>query len=169
MQQGNTIRKLALCSIMALVLAPLAACQHASMDHPSPGLNTSSRQEVVRTRAVDDSNPRAKLIVGSKDLVGYVVLLNPKFRQLGQMTQAQVTVQNLTENRYSLEYKCDWFDAHGFQVGPRPVWQRFTLTPMITKTVTSMGKVPEARNIVFTVRLPDDAFIDLDKRMEREK
>ena len=169
MKQGSTILTLALCGILALALAPLAACQYASMDHPSPGLNPSSRQEVVRTKAVDDSNPRAKLIVGSKKLVGYVVLLNPKFRQLGQMTQAQVTVQNLTDNRYSLEYKCDWFDAQGFKVGPRPVWQRFTLSPMITKTVTSMGKVPEARNIVFMVRLPDDAFIDLDRRIEREK
>jgi uncharacterized protein YcfL len=70
-----------------------------------------------------------------------------------------VTVQNVSEKRFSLEYKFDWEDPQGFAVNSAAMWQRFTLSPRQVRKFTSTGKVPEATNITFTVRLPDDAFI----------
>ena len=143
--------------IIFLCLTMCAAC--SSMPDPN--------QRTVAQLTVDASNPRAKLVVGSKALVNKVAIIDPRFRVLGQMTQAEVTVQNLTDDRYTLEYKFDWEDSQGFSVDSRSMWHRFTLTPRQTQRFQSTGKTPEAVNIIFTTRLPDDAFIEMYKQEEK--
>lgn len=124
----------------------------------------ASNQRTVEQRVIDTSNPRAKLVVGSTKLVNKIAAIDPRFRKLGEMTQAEVTVQNLTDDRYTLEYRFDWEDADGFSVGSNNMWHRFTLTPRQTQRFQSLGKTPAAVNIMFTVRLPDDAFIEMKDR-----
>ena len=120
----------------------------------------SSRHIIEPIPNVDISHPRAKLVIGSKKTLGKGKILNPRFRTLGKMTQAEVTVQNLTETKFSLEYKYDWADSQGFTVDSGSMWHRFTLTPHQVKNFSSTGKTPEAQNIIFTVRFPHDAFIN---------
>lgn len=120
-----------------------------------------ANQPVEKTRHVDKSHTRAKLITGSSKLLNRVVIRDPRFRTVGQLSQAEVSVQNLTKNKYILEYKFDWTDEEGFTVDSRSVWHRFILTPHQVQNFNSTGKTPEAENIIFTIRLPDDAFIDL--------
>jgi len=117
-------------------------------------------QRTVPQPMIDTSHPRAKLITGSEKLVNKVAVIDPRFRQVGQLQQAEVTVQNLTDIRYTLEYKFDWEDSQGFSVDSRSVWHRFTLTPRQTQRFQSTGKTPAAALIIFTVRFPDDAFIE---------
>ena len=111
------------------------------------------------TPAVDTSDPRAKLVLASNGLAGNIDLSEPRFRKLGAFTQAQVTVQNLTPDRYILEYKFDWHDEDWFATGQKTAWHRFTLSPNQIETVQSMGKTPEASHIFLTVRFPEDATI----------
>lgn len=118
---------------------------------------------------IENSNSRARLVMGSDNLIGNVEIKNPRFRLLGQLTQAQVMVLNSTENRYTLEYKFNWEDSQGFKADSMNSWHRFTLTPGETRTFTSTGKVPEATQIVFTLRLPDDAFIENEKHMLQQE
>ena len=118
----------------------------------------------VQTANVDVSHPNAKLVIGSKKLVGKVGLIQPRLRQIGTLTQAAVTVQNFSDNRYSLEYKVDWETIDGFPIQNNPVWHRFTLTPHQEQTFTSTGKTPDSKKIIFKIRFPDDAFIELDNR-----
>jgi len=114
---------------------------------------------LIQGPSLDQSHPRATLVLGSERLVGEIRISSPRFRGVGQLTQAQATVQNLTDSRYTLEYKFDWQDSQRFAVGNPGSWQRFTLAPRQIETFSSTGKVPEATAIVFTVRLPDDVFI----------
>jgi uncharacterized protein YcfL len=87
----------------------------------------------------------------------------------GNFSKAQVTLQNLTQNRYGLEYQFQWEDEQGFAVGsPRP-WHRVTLTPKEAENVQEMALRPEAVKAVFTVRLPDDAFIELNKELQSQQ
>ena len=140
--------------VVATAGAVLAAC-NSQMTRYEP--------QLVQNSSIDQSYPGATLVLASKDLVNDVTLSNPTFQSVGQLTRAQVTVQNLTGNRYTLEYKFDWEDAQGFSVNSLGSWQRFTLSPRQARKFTSTGKVPEAMNITFTVRLPDDAFIHHDR------
>lgn len=135
----------------------------------SSGCVTDSVRPPTAVPTIDTQDPRAKLVLGSEDLLGKVAVGDTRLRQVGTLTQAQVTVQNLTDSRYTLEYRFDWRDSQGFDVGSLNTWHRFTLTPRQTQTFNSVGKTPEATNIVFNVRVVDDAFIENYRQMERDK
>ena len=128
----------------------LIACKQVSVAE-NPGF--------VKHDTLDDSHPRARLVLGSEKLVGNIRMANIRFRKVGLFTQAQIGIQNLSDVRYNLEYKVEWEDATGFMVDQSGAWQRFTLAPTQIDTVTTTGKVPEAHQVVFTVRIPDDPFI----------
>ena len=127
----------------------------------APGIRLAQTQQIDQAPppAVDTSHPRAKLVLASNGLAGRIDLSQTRFRKLGTFTQAQVTVQNLTTDRYVLEYKFDWHDEDWFATGQKTVWRRFKLSPNQIEMVQSVGKTPEASHIVFTVRFPEDATI----------
>ena len=77
----------------------VAACKPASvMENPN----------FLMQDTLDDSHPRARLVLGSEKLVGNIRMANIKFRKVGLFTQAQVGIQNLSDVRYTLEYKVEW-------------------------------------------------------------
>lgn len=125
-----------------------------------PAAGPPATVQAVSQPLVDTSYPRAKLIIGSEDLAGKIAIVDPRLRKAGLLSQAEVTVENLTDDRYTLEYKYDWEDEQGFTVDSRSVWHRFTLTSHQTQRFQSTGKNPQATTITFTVRYPDDAYIE---------
>lgn len=126
-----------------------------------------SNMPIKHTRAVDTSYGPLTRVIASDYLIGYIALVNPRVGQTGRFTKAQVTVQNLTQNRYSLEYQFQWRDAQQFAVGdPRP-WQRFVLGPKEAKIIQEMALNVDAVRAIFTVRLPDDTFIEMNKQIEK--
>lgn len=126
--------------------------------------NPSTSVRHVENENIDSRNPRARLVLGSDVLLGNVAIVDPRFRQLGHLNQAQVSVQNLTNEQYALEYKFDWESADGFVGDSQSSWHRFTLSPKQLQIFKSTGKTPEERNIVFTVRLPNNLFLNKKKQ-----
>jgi len=156
-----------LSTIVALLAATVMTAGCSTVSQPEPGLNTNSNQEIIQTRAVDTSYPGLKRIIASDYLVGYISVVNPRLGQTGNFSKAQVTVQNLTQNRYELEYQFQWEDHGGFAVGsPRP-WKRFVLGPKEAKNFSEMALRQDAKQAIFTVRLVDDTFIELNKQLEK--
>lgn len=86
-----------------------------------------------------------------------------KLRDLGALKQAQVAVENVSRARYTLEYKFEWTDEDGFQAGTTRTWHRFVLAPGQREFISSTGQVPSASNAVFSLRLPDDYFLNRDE------
>jgi len=130
-------------------------------------VNKGANVRYLAQRTIDDTHPRATLILGSSDLVNKVLITNVRVAQVGLLPKAGIDVQNLTDNRYNLEYKIVWRDKQGFPINVSNVWHRFVLSPRKIKSFQSMGKTEEAYSIQFTVRFPDDLYIESDKR-ERE-
>ncbi len=164
-----TLRNFCLITVCSL-LAVTAGCATTPIpSQPDPGLNTNSNQEIIQSRAVDTSFPPLKRVIASDYLIGYIGIVNPRIGKTGNFSKAQVTIQNLTQNRYSLEYQFQWEDEQGFAVGtPRP-WKRFVLAPQEAENVQEMALRPEAIKAVFTVRLPDDAFIQRNKELQSQQ
>ncbi len=135
---------------LTILALTMIACKPATVAE-NPGF--------VKQDTLDDTHPRARLVLGSEKLVGNIRMGNIRFRKVGLFTQAQVGIQNLSDVRYNLEYKVEWEDESGFMLDQSGAWQRFTLAPTQIDTVTSTGKVQDAYKLVITVRLPDDPFI----------
>lgn len=133
------------------------------------GCNSVNSNPNIRQHQQDTVNtehPRMRLVLGSKDLVGNVALVDVRVGAAGNLTRAEVTVQNLTNARYTLEYMFRWEDKQGFSVNGNPVWSRFVLAPRELKSFQTIGKTPDAYAATITVRLPDDIFIHQEKNKD---
>ncbi len=128
-----------------------------------------ANMQYLAQKTIDDTHPQATLILGTTDLVNNILITNVKVAQVGLLQKAGIDVQNLTDNRYNLEYKIVWRDKQGFPVNVSNVWHRFVLSPRKIKSFQSMGKTEEAYSIQFTVRFPDDLFIESDKKEQEAK
>ncbi len=124
----------------------------------------------IEGKTIDTTHPRAELILGSKKLLRKIVMTNVRIGKIGQFQRAEVGLQNLQEERYSLEYRIEWQDEQGFSINSNNSWHRITLGPKQIKNLKSVGKTPEAYKIFVTVRFPDDIFIESHKiEMEERK
>ena len=146
--------------IVLLMAAIIAGCNETV----GPG-NPNIRH--YRQNTVDASHPRMRLVLGSENLIGKVALVDVRFGSTGTLPRAEVTVQNLTNDRYTLEYMYRWEDHEGFSVDVNPVWKRFVLGPREIKSFQSVAPMPEAWSATFTVRLPDDRFIHQERTSEK--
>ena len=117
---------------------------------------------------VDASNPRARLVLGGQRLVGEIALLDARLGTAGALAKGEVSVQNLSNDRYTLEYQYAWEDSEGFAIGENRVWQRFMLGPRELRSFRSVASDPKAYRFTFTVRLPDDFFIHQEKYLDRK-
>lgn len=151
MGKNKMIRKNLIVLLICLLAAGCSTKKGANIDY-------------LAQKTIDDTHPRATLILGTTDLVNNILITNVKVAQVGLLPKAGIDVQNLTDNRYSLEYKIVWRDKQGFPINVSNVWHRFVLTPRKIKSFQSVGKTEEAYSIQFTVRFPDDLYINSDKR-----
>ena len=159
-------KKHLLCVVGCVVVIFLSSGCAKRVSQPEP-VERGSNMTIKHTRAIDTSYGPLTRVIASDKLIGYIAVVNPKVGQTGRFTKAQVTVQNLTQNRYSLEYQVQWQDAQQFAVGdPRP-WKRFVLGPKEAKIIQEMALNTDAVRTVFTVRLPDDTFIELNKQIQK--
>lgn len=106
---------------------------------------------VHESHLVDDSHPSATLVLGDESLYREIDLLEPKVREKGALKQASVTVQNLSDVNYKLEYRFDWSDREGFETH-QGSWTNFELSAQEVERFTSTAKSPEAHQFTFTVR-----------------
>ena len=117
---------------------------------------------------IDATNPRARLVLGSKDLVGQIALVDARLGSAGALAKGEVSVQNLSNNRYTLEYQYAWEDQEGFSISDNLVWKRFVLGPREIKSFRSVASDPKAHGFTMTVRMPDDLFIHQEKYLDRK-
>ncbi|MCB1761088.1 MAG: YcfL family protein [Gammaproteobacteria bacterium] len=140
------------------LLAILAAVLLVGCNTPSGGSNPNIRHHPQNT--IDDSNPRARLVLASQDLVGRIALTDARIGSAGQLTKAEVTLQNLSDDRYQLEYQFAWEDREGFSINENRVWKRITLAPRELRSVRSVAGDPKADAFTLTVRFPHDFLIE---------
>lgn len=111
--------------------------------------------------------PGVELVIGSSNLADAVRLFNARIGRVGVFKRGMVSVQNLTDDRVTLEYKFEWLDDEGFPVGDDAgIWERFSLGPREVRTFRSVGKSRRAASMRFTLRYPGDVFIENDLRQQ---
>ncbi|WP_462326724.1 DUF1425 domain-containing protein [Desulfobaculum sp.] len=107
----------------------------------------------VQTKHVIYAEGRAKLVVGDKALLDNLALTNVHFGKVGNFTRATVTLQNLADTYYHIEWNVQWLDREGFPVESYSVWQQEDMTPNMLQPVKFVGKHPDAWGFVINVRM----------------
>jgi len=146
----TTYRLLTVFPVLGLAL--LAGCK--SQYKPVGAGITSGAALDGKAQTVDESDERARLILGQDLLRGRIKIDNPRFRKVGKFTQTAVQVVNQTEDLFELEYQLVWRDDDDFEVSSS-AWKRFTLGGYEQEAIQALANRPEASKITVTVRLPD--------------
>lgn len=74
--------------------------------------NTASietRNGAVETEYLKSANPT---------LAGRLAVVDPRTRMVGDLMQAQATLENRWKFQLDFQYKVKWFDADGFEIAP---------------------------------------------------
>lgn len=109
---------------------------------------------------IDESYPRARLIVGGKPLSKKILLTKARVAPFGKIMRGRASIQNLTDKAMTLEYKFDWYDDEGFIIGDGGIWDRIKLRAREIRPLKSLGKSKHASKMQLIVRYPGDIFID---------
>lgn len=146
--------------VVRVVLSGIAtmlvvACQPPATPSDEYQPITSGPAANLGAPAVDEGDPRARLILGQDVLRGRIKLDNPRFRKVGSFTQAAVQVVNETQDRFELEYRVAWRDDDDFEVSTG-AWRRFVLAGYEDRAIQTTATRPEAAKITVTVRFPDE-------------
>jgi hypothetical protein len=116
-------------------------------------------EKMTEHETIDQTHPRARLIVGSKGLHKKIHIIKAKVAPFRNWMRGQATIQNLTDKTLTLECKFDWLDDEGFLIGDGGIWQRFPIGPRDLRPFKSLGKSKYASKMQFTVRFPGDSLI----------
>ncbi len=147
-----------LASLLLILLAAGCTGQSAS----------SSAHNVVPTDRVDDSDSNILVIYGNKEFDDKLLVVRKMMDGSGRLAKCSVTLQNVSEDTFVVEYQFRWMEAGGMPVMQTPAWNRMTVPPKSAKPLVNMAKVPEARIVEFTIRLPLTAMYDAPKDKKKK-
>ena len=132
----------------AALVATLVATLVAGGCHRAPNVleATVSRTGVVDPRVVVNAPG-----LGEQLRYGEIVA-----RREGRVLRVQVALENETRDDLAVEYRWEWTDPDGFQLGDAlSVWQPLVLGGRQRALVTSVGPAPSASDFRLYVRRSD--------------
>lgn len=118
------------------------------------GTGPGGPHSVIATGQVDDTDFRIMVVYGNEELNGKVHVIRKALDDSGKLAKCSVTLQNTSSDLFVLEYQFRWMEQSGMPVMQTPAWSRVTLAPNAVKPLINLAKVPEAKIVEFTVRLP---------------
>jgi uncharacterized protein YcfL len=132
-------------TILGLLLAMLATGCMASS--PSP-------------HNVDDTDPRILVIYGNKEFEDKLLVIRKILDDSQRLARCAVTLQNVSQDTFVVEYQFRWMESSGMPIMQTPAWSRLTVSPNAVRPLVNVAKVPNARIVKFTVRLPMTAMYE---------
>jgi uncharacterized protein YcfL len=94
-----------------------------------------------------------RIVIGSKNLERKLSFGDVVSRQEGLLLHVQVSLENVTGKPVSFEYKWEWSDASGFQLGDTlSSWQPAVVDANAHKLMSGVGPGPSAVNFRLYVR-----------------
>lgn len=103
---------------------------------------------------VDETDPRIMIIYGNEEFRDKVRVVRKILDDSGTLAKCSVTLQNVSQDTFIVEYQFRWMEQSGMPVMQTPAWHRVTLAPNAVKPLIAVAKTPEAKTVEFTVRLP---------------
>ncbi|MBI3782880.1 MAG: YcfL family protein [Deltaproteobacteria bacterium] len=123
------------------------------------GCGAASNTLEGRTEPPRPSQPTAseRVVIGSPGLARDLKFGDVVTREEGLLLHVQVSLENDTKSAVNFEYRWEWTDADGFQLGDTlSAWQPGFVNGGERKLLGSVGPGPAARNFRLYVRRPGD-------------
>ena len=135
-------------SLMAVVglAGVLAGCSAAS----------NTLEAVTETRPAPGPATTERVIIGTAALGREITYGDVITRREGMLLHVQVAIENQTKHTVDFEYRWEWTDAEGFQLGDTlSAWQPAVVNGKERKLMTGVGPGPAAANFRLHIRKPE--------------
>jgi uncharacterized protein YcfL len=119
-------------AVFAIVLLLFSGCMHKNVSN-------------VTYDSMD------KNVINNELLQEKVAIISHRDRINNDLLQMQVTIQNLTDDTYELEYKVTWLDGSGFNLDSTP-WLPLTLNGRERRNIEQLAHTQKARDYKFQIR-----------------
>jgi uncharacterized protein YcfL len=133
--------------VVALALLPLG-CAGSEPHHGGNRLEGTTETAPAPGPGVDQ-----RIIIGSSSLDRKLRFGQVLSRQEGLLLHVQVSIENATSKQVRFEYRWEWSDATGFQLGDTlSSWQPGVVSPDARLLLSGVGPGPSAVNFRLYVR-----------------
>lgn len=135
------IRKTATITLLTASIAALSACQQPAGPEPLSGL-----YDPVPAPA---NNPQVSL--GSPELQQLLGFEGGIVERRNGLLHVAVPMRNLTNNRYTLDYRFIFYDENGMEVGPQMGYQEIILDPKEQRRPATIA--PDGRAVAYRMHV----------------
>ncbi|HIE35042.1 MAG TPA: DUF1425 domain-containing protein [Campylobacterales bacterium] len=90
-------------------------------------------------------------IINNIPLDYHITIPDFKYRFKNNLLEISVSLQNLDQKLYELEYRVIWEDEAGFEIDKTP-WLPITINAMENKIIQQISHNPEVENFKFYIR-----------------
>jgi uncharacterized protein YcfL len=139
------MRVVMLCGVLLTILVTLSGC------------STTAGVEARGKTGWDDEGKRVlekRVTYESGSLEGDLQIVDLKSAMVNDIMRAQATLRSRDRDTLPFEYRFEWFDANGFEVGTKEAWKPLLLSGKETKNIQSTAPDPRAREFVLKLREP---------------
>jgi uncharacterized protein YcfL len=139
--------RLALAGVMVVVLGISCGC------------STTGGLEATGTTAWNDEGARVlakRVVYNSGSLKGDLEVVDLKSALAGDLMRAQATLRSRDRDTLSFEYRFEWFDLNGIEIGAgSSSWKPLILIGRETKSIQASAPDPRAREFKLKLREPE--------------
>jgi uncharacterized protein YcfL len=84
-----------------------------------------------------------------------IAIVNHRSREKNNLLEMMVTLQNLTDDNYELEYKVTWLDDNGFKVNETP-WLPITINGREERNIEQIAHNAQVADYKFQLRFKQE-------------
>ncbi|GAB4293294.1 MAG: hypothetical protein Fur0034_00250 [Desulfuromonadia bacterium] len=121
------------------------------------GCSTTAGLEARGKTGWDDEGKRIlekRVTYESGSLKGDLEIVDLKSGMVNDIMRAQATLRSRDRDTLPFEYRFEWFDTNGFEVGTKEAWKPIILYGKETRNIQTTAPDPRAREFVLKLREP---------------
>jgi uncharacterized protein YcfL len=98
-----------------------------------------------------------RIVINNRSLASDIEIIDMKSTLAGDLMKVQVAMRSRDRDIVQIQYKFDWFDAEGMEIGANQgAWKPFLIYGRETRTIQGVAPDPRAREFKLKVREPDN-------------
>lgn len=98
--------------------------------------------------------PGIEVNFADSNVANALVVLSGSITQVGTLPKLTLQLKNITQIKLPLEYQVVWLDKDGAPLTTSSAWQQLTMTGNAARALMSIGKSPEAKQCLVSIRFP---------------
>lgn len=142
------------CVAMALLIGCMLTALCSGGCSTTAGIETGGKKSWNQEGAPELNK---NVVINNRSLAGDIEIVDLKSAMAGNLMKAQVSLRSKDRDTVPIQYKFDWYDTQGMEIGANTgAWKPFLVNGRETKTIQGVAPDPRAHEFKLKIREPDN-------------